>query len=115
MDEFDIAIIGAGIAGLSAAKRATELNARVCLIESHVLGGRCIHKGLYPYRHMMNQLEKNGTSLRLQDLDRDEAEKTANAASEFFKGTGKFSQSVAGKWESTLRAEASISRPVRLC
>jgi pyruvate/2-oxoglutarate dehydrogenase complex dihydrolipoamide dehydrogenase (E3) component len=105
MDEFDIAILGAGISGISAAKRAAELNAKVCLIENHTLGGRCFHKGLYPYRHMMSQLEKSGVNRRLQDLKGEETEKNTYDTSGLFEETRKFSQSVAGKWESTLKAQ----------
>lgn len=102
MNEFDIAILGAGISGISAAKRAAELNAKVCLIENHTLGGRCFHKGLYPYRHMMSQLEKNGINRRIQDLKEDEAEKYRNYSSELFEETRKFSQSVTEKWKKAL-------------
>ncbi len=103
MDEFDIAILGAGISGISAAKRAAELNAKVCLIESHTLGGRCFHKGLYPCRYMMNQLENSGFAIRRQGLKGEEVEKNTDDASGLFEKTRKFSQSVAGKWEATLK------------
>jgi len=105
MVEFDIAIIGAGISGISAAKRAAELNAKVCLIENHTIGGRCFHKGLYPYRHMMSQLERNGFNRRLQSLEGKETENKTDDFSELFEETRKFAQSVTEKWESTLKAK----------
>jgi dihydrolipoamide dehydrogenase len=103
MNEYDIAILGAGISGISAAKRAAELNAKVCLIENNSLGGRCFHKGLYPYRYMMSQLEKNGINRRTQDLEGNEAEKYRKDTSELFAETRKFSQSVTEKWKKTLK------------
>ncbi len=62
MNEFDVAVLGAGISGISAAMRAAELEARVCLIEKSEIGGRCFHNGLYPYRHMMVRLARNTAS-----------------------------------------------------
>jgi dihydrolipoyl dehydrogenase len=105
MDEFDIAILGAGISGLSAAKRAAELSAKICLIENHTLGGRCIHKGLYPYRYLMRQLEKNWCNPRFPDSEGKGAEKNADVASSLFAEGRNFSQTVAKKWESTLTSK----------
>ncbi len=104
MDEFDIVILGAGVSGISAAKRAAELNAKVCLIEKRLpLGGRCFHKGLYPYLYMRNQLNKNGLTRRLQGLEGEEAGEKTNAISGLFEETRNFSQTVAEKWGSALR------------
>jgi dihydrolipoamide dehydrogenase len=97
MDEFDVAILGAGIAGISAATRAAELGAKVCLIEKDKLGGRCFNAGLYPHRRMMAQMATNGIYMQ---------EATANNPQNFshlFEDAEQFSQSIAGKRESTLR------------
>ncbi len=39
MNEFDLAVIGGGSAGIAAALRASEMKAKVCLIEKNRLGG----------------------------------------------------------------------------
>lgn len=38
-DQYDVMVIGGGMAGLSAAKRAVDLGARVALADHEVLGG----------------------------------------------------------------------------
>lgn len=44
----DIAIIGAGAGGLSLAAGASQLGAKVVLIESHKMGGDCLNYGCVP-------------------------------------------------------------------
>jgi pyruvate/2-oxoglutarate dehydrogenase complex dihydrolipoamide dehydrogenase (E3) component len=44
----EIAVIGAGSAGLVAATTAKRLGAKVTLIESHKTGGECLHTGCIP-------------------------------------------------------------------
>lgn len=39
MDDFDVLVIGGGMAGLQAAKAAADLGARVALAEHDTLGG----------------------------------------------------------------------------
>ena len=51
---YDLAIIGAGPAGYTAAKRAAELGAQVCIIEKEQLGGICLNKGCIPVKFMVN-------------------------------------------------------------
>ncbi|UCH12807.1 MAG: FAD-dependent oxidoreductase, partial [Candidatus Omnitrophota bacterium] len=51
---YDLAIIGAGPAGYTAAKRAAELDAQVCIIEKEQLGGICLNKGCIPVKFMVN-------------------------------------------------------------
>ncbi len=51
---YDLAIIGAGPAGYTAAKRAAELDAQVCIIEKERLGGVCLNKGCVPVKFMVN-------------------------------------------------------------
>lgn len=97
MDEFDVAILGAGVSGLSAATRALELGAKVCLIEKDKLGGRCFNKGLYPYRRMMVQMAGNGINRQEQ------AGSDLEEISRLFDDARQFSQSIAEKWESTLQ------------
>ena len=99
MDEFDVAVLGAGIAGISAATRASELGAKVCLIEKDKLGGRCFNKGLYPYRRMMAQMADNGINTPL------EAGNNREEILRLFEDARQFSQSIAAKWESTLKVD----------
>ena len=49
-DAFDLAVIGAGPAGVTAALRAAELGARVALIERNRPGGTCTDDGCAPTR-----------------------------------------------------------------
>jgi pyruvate/2-oxoglutarate dehydrogenase complex dihydrolipoamide dehydrogenase (E3) component len=46
--DFDIAIIGAGSAGLTVAAVAAQLNYNVVLIEGHKMGGDCLNYGCIP-------------------------------------------------------------------
>lgn len=99
MDEFDIAIVGAGISGVSAATRASELGAKICLIEKSEIGGRCVLNGLYPTRRMMAQIARIG----LQP----EAENYPEEISQLFEDAQQFSQSIAGKWETALKEKGT--------
>src|SRR5215207_9287486 len=47
---FDIAVIGGGPAGVTAALRARELGANVALVERGQLGGTCTNDGCAPTR-----------------------------------------------------------------
>lgn len=58
MDSYDIAIIGAGSAGLSGALRAEALGARVALIERGPLGGTCPNRGCLPTKHLVSAAER---------------------------------------------------------
>jgi dihydrolipoamide dehydrogenase len=48
--EFDVAIIGGGPAGFSAAIKAARLGGKVALIEKNSLGGTCLNKGCIPMK-----------------------------------------------------------------
>lgn len=50
---YDLAVIGAGWAGLNAALRAKELGRRVALIERDELGGTCLNKGCIPTKALI--------------------------------------------------------------
>ena len=43
--DYDLVIVGAGAAGINAAKTAGTLHARVALIERGPLGGTCVNRG----------------------------------------------------------------------
>ena len=49
MEIFDVIVLGAGSAGVSAALRASDQGAQVCIIEQEKIGGSCIHKA---YTHL---------------------------------------------------------------
>ncbi len=59
--EFDIAVIGGGTAGMSAVKRASELGAKVCLVEEGPLGGYSFNQGTFFIRYLLS-LVKNHAS-----------------------------------------------------
>ena len=43
--DYDLVIVGAGAAGINAAKTARSLQARVALIDRGPLGGTCVNRG----------------------------------------------------------------------
>jgi pyruvate/2-oxoglutarate dehydrogenase complex dihydrolipoamide dehydrogenase (E3) component len=47
-DRYDLVVVGAGPAGLSAATAATALGARVALVERNLPGGTCLNTGCVP-------------------------------------------------------------------
>ena len=56
-DTFDLAVIGAGSAGFSAAITAAEDGARVALIGFGTIGGTCVNVGCVPSKAMIRALE----------------------------------------------------------
>jgi mercuric reductase len=56
-DELDLLIIGAGAAGFAAAIKATELGAKVALVERGALGGTCVHVGCVPSKTLIRAAE----------------------------------------------------------
>ncbi len=53
MEEFDVAIIGAGPGGYAAALRAAQLGLKVALIEKSLLGGTCLNEGCIPTKFLI--------------------------------------------------------------
>ncbi len=53
MAEFDVAVIGAGAAGLSVAAVAAQLGLRVALIEKGRMGGDCLNTGCVPSKALL--------------------------------------------------------------
>lgn len=51
--EWDLVVIGAGSAGLVAARTAAALGARTLLIEAHRWGGECLHTGCVPSKALI--------------------------------------------------------------
>src|SRR5580698_5878886 len=53
MPEFDLAVIGAGAAGLSVTAVAAQLGLRVALIERERMGGDCLNTGCVPSKALL--------------------------------------------------------------
>ena len=53
MPDFDLAIIGAGAAGLSVAAAAAQLGVSVALIERQDMGGDCLNTGCVPSKALL--------------------------------------------------------------
>ena len=53
MPDFDLAVIGAGSAGLSVANVAARLGVRVALVERHRMGGDCLNTGCVPSKALL--------------------------------------------------------------
>ncbi len=53
MAEFDLAVVGAGAAGLSVAAAAAQLGRRVALIERDRMGGDCLNVGCVPSKALL--------------------------------------------------------------
>lgn len=51
---YQLAVIGAGVAGIEAASSATRLGAKVALIEANVLGGTSLSTGCVPSKALLN-------------------------------------------------------------
>jgi len=54
---YDLAVIGAGSAGFSAAITAAELGARVALIGHGTIGGTCVNTGCVPSKNLIRAIE----------------------------------------------------------
>ncbi len=80
MEEFDLAVIGAGPAGYTGAIRAAQLGNKVICIEKHsTLGGTCLNVGCIPskawldssekYHELMHSFKDHGITTKGVDLD----------------------------------------------
>src|ERR1700733_15744189 len=71
---YDVAVIGSGPGGYTAAIRAGQLGLKTCLIEKDdKLGGTCLHVGCIPTKALLFNAEaydhvKEGTELGLETL-----------------------------------------------
>ena len=54
---YDLAVIGAGSAGFSAAITAAELGARVALVGHGTIGGTCVNTGCIPSKNLIRAME----------------------------------------------------------
>src|SRR5581483_11623060 len=53
MERFDLVVIGAGAAGIAAARTAADLGARVALADRGPLGGLCVNRGCIPKKALV--------------------------------------------------------------
>jgi dihydrolipoamide dehydrogenase len=60
MEEKDVVVIGGGPAGYVAAIRASQLGARVAVIEKDKLGGTCLNRGCIPTKTLLRGVELIG-------------------------------------------------------
>src|SRR3546814_10877590 len=56
-DGYDVAVVGAGSAGFSAAITAAELGAKVALVGQGVIGGTCVNVGCVPSKTLIHAAE----------------------------------------------------------
>lgn len=54
---FDVIVIGGGSAGFAAAIKASELGARVALVERGTIGGTCVNVGCVPSKTLIRAME----------------------------------------------------------
>jgi dihydrolipoamide dehydrogenase len=57
LTRFDVIVIGAGIGGYVAAIRATQLGARVAIVEKQYIGGTCLNVGCIPSKALLHVAE----------------------------------------------------------
>ena len=55
--QYEIAVIGSGTGGFTAAVRASQLGSKVVLIEKSVLGGTCLNCGCIPTKFLWQALK----------------------------------------------------------
>src|ERR1043165_7592824 len=65
-ETYDVVVIGAGTAGLAAAKAADAAGARVALVDHGPLGTLCARKGCMPSKALLPSAEMLALTRRLQ-------------------------------------------------
>ena len=53
-DKYDLVVLGGGSAGFAAAIRASDLGAKVLVIENNIIGGTCLNRGCVPTKHLID-------------------------------------------------------------
>lgn len=99
MSDYDVIVIGAGVAGYIAAIRAAQLDQKTAIIEKQWLGGVCLNVGCIPSKSLLRnaelahilreRAEDFGIHFENLDLDYSEAVKRSRKVSErLVKGVG---------------------------
>jgi dihydrolipoamide dehydrogenase len=55
--DFDVVVIGGGVAGVAAALRASELGKRVAIVERDEMGGECINRACIPSKTLIDAVK----------------------------------------------------------
>jgi len=63
-DSYDVAVLGGGFGGYTAAIRATQLGLKTAIVEADKLGGTCLHVGCIPTKAL---LESSALIARVRD------------------------------------------------
>lgn len=58
MEKYDLIVVGAGISGVHAAKKAAENGLSVLLIEQNKVGGTCLNCGCIPSKFLLTEAEE---------------------------------------------------------
>lgn len=58
---YDVAVLGGGVGGYTAAIRAAQLGKKVAIIEQDLLGGTCLHRGCIPSKTFLRSAEVYAT------------------------------------------------------
>ena len=69
MREFDVVVIGAGVAGEVAAGRLGENGLSVAIVEDHLVGGECSYYACMPSKALLRPLELAHEAKRVPGLD----------------------------------------------
>jgi len=80
MDKYELIVLGAGSGGLTAARTAAKLGARVAILEKSKIGGDCLHTGCVPSKSLISiarklyaqkslQIFRQGQSLTSWEVD----------------------------------------------
>ena len=51
---YDLVVLGGGSAGFAAAIKASDLGAKVLIVENNVIGGTCLNRGCVPTKHLID-------------------------------------------------------------
>ena len=119
LERYDLVVLGGGTAGLTAARGASRLGARVALVEERTLGGECLATGCVPSKALLRSARaaasvagagsfgvrvpagadvdfaavmKRIRDVRAQISVHDAARKAAEAGIDVFLGHGRFSR-----------------------
>ncbi|MCQ4385011.1 MAG: FAD-dependent oxidoreductase, partial [Sulfolobales archaeon] len=54
MPDFDVVVIGGGVAGFAAAVRSAELGKSVAIVEKDLIGGECLNRACIPSKTLVD-------------------------------------------------------------